>query len=93
LEDVRLLVSELVTNSFRHGGLGAGDHIELSIRVSPDHIRVEVADPGRGFQPRRPEPSADLRSGWGLFLVDQLSRRWGVRNDGATRVWSEIDRR
>jgi hypothetical protein len=32
-------------------------------------------------------------SGWGLFLVEQLSDRWGVEQIGqATTVWFEIDR-
>jgi hypothetical protein len=34
------------------------------------------------------EPGA----GYGLFLVEQLTRRWGMtREDGRTRVWFELD--
>jgi hypothetical protein len=34
------------------------------------------------------EPGA----GFGLFLVEQLTRRWGMtREDDKTRVWFELD--
>ncbi|MEA2377901.1 MAG: hypothetical protein QOD13_1808, partial [Thermoleophilaceae bacterium] len=30
-------------------------------------------------------------SGWGLFLVERLAHRWGVKqNEGATKVWFEL---
>ena len=45
-----LLVSELVTNSVRHGGLRPDQEIELTVQASPNHLRVEVAEPGEGFE-------------------------------------------
>jgi anti-sigma regulatory factor (Ser/Thr protein kinase) len=91
LGDLRLLVSELVTNSVRHAGLGAGDAIGLQISVSPGRVRVEVTDVGPGFERSSPEPREDRTGGYGLFLVDRLADRWGVVNDEVTRVWFEID--
>jgi anti-sigma regulatory factor (Ser/Thr protein kinase) len=92
LGDVRLLVSELVTNSVRHAGLAHADSIGLEISVSPDRVRVEVTDDGPGFERRRPQPREDRTGGWGLYLVDRLADRWGVVHDEPTRVWFEIDR-
>ena len=90
LEDARLMVSELVTNSLRHGALTSGQTIELSIEMVAGILRVEVCDPGPGFTPEpRPVISPDGR-GWGLVLVSRLADRWGVRQDGVTRVWFEI---
>lgn len=91
LGDLRLLVSELVTNSVRHAGLGADDAIALEISVSPRRVRVEVTDVGPGFDRHVPEPKADRTGGYGLFLVDRLADRWGVVNGELTRVWFEID--
>jgi anti-sigma regulatory factor (Ser/Thr protein kinase) len=92
LEDARLLVSELVTNAIRHAGLGADDVIRLVV-VTGDHgLRIEVCDPGSGFEPREPEPDPDQPSGWGLYLVRELSDRWGVERNHETRVWFELDR-
>jgi anti-sigma regulatory factor (Ser/Thr protein kinase) len=91
LGDLRLLVSELVTNSVRHAGLESNDAIGLEISVSPQRVRVEVIDVGPGFDRRAPEPRADRTGGYGLFLVDRLADRWGVVSDEVTRVWFEID--
>ena len=90
---VRLLVSELVTNSIRHARTPASTSIRLHVTVFSDRLRVEVGDHGHGFEPTRQEtPDRDSKSGWGLYLVDQLSDRWGVNTTSATSVWFEIDR-
>src|SRR5688500_3788011 len=53
-DDVRLLVSELVTNSLRHTG---SSEIELHISGSDAVIHVDVVDHGGGFDtPLAPEP-------------------------------------
>ena len=92
LENVRLLVTELVTNSVRHAGRrrrradGAGRRAQ--------RVRVEIANPGAALRagPRR-DPSSD--GGWGLFLVDRLSDAWGVVEDDGRhqRVWFELGAR
>ena len=89
---VRLLVSELVTNSIRHADVPASTSVELRAMVFGDRVRVEVADHGSGFHPRREAPDRNSASGWGLYLVDQLADRWGVTNTRGTSVWFEIDR-
>jgi anti-sigma regulatory factor (Ser/Thr protein kinase) len=91
IEDARLLVSELVTNSLRHASLESDQEIEVSFSFDDRALRVEVVDPGRGFRPRaRSSRDADA-TGWGLFLVARLADRWGVRYDGSTCVWFELD--
>ena len=93
LDDMRLLVSELVTNSVRHANIGPEASIRLRVAVHDAHVRVEVADDGPGFEPPEADPTAELArdSGWGLFFVTQLADRWGVDSD-AGRVWFEIER-
>jgi anti-sigma regulatory factor (Ser/Thr protein kinase) len=91
LETVKLLVSELVTNSVRHAGLPAGGEIGLTAAAAERLVRVEVTDAGRGFDPAQcPEPSEN--GGWGLRLVDSLADRWGVVRTGGVCVWFELDR-
>jgi anti-sigma regulatory factor (Ser/Thr protein kinase) len=90
--DVRLLVSELVTNSVQHARVGAEDSIRLHVDIRGEIVRVEVSDNGPGFEPKEPTPDADTDSGWGLFLVNQLADRWGVERAGEGCVWFEIDR-
>lgn len=92
LEDLRLLVSELVTNSVRHAGLGSSQTIELKVKLSAQTVRVEVNDQGSGFEPSPRTAQSEDESGWGLYLVSRLADRWGVTSDGVTRVWFEVDR-
>ena len=90
VEDVKLLVSELVTNAVRH----QREHgsIEMTIRVSRDGVRVEVSDPGTGFaKPKVGEPPPDALGGRGLLIVERVASRWGVTPGKPTRVWFELD--
>jgi anti-sigma regulatory factor (Ser/Thr protein kinase) len=93
MRDVRLLVSELVTNAVRHANLASGDVIALVVDLADHTLRVEVHDPGGGFVPRTPTPDPTRPSGWGLYLVAELADRWGVDSDETTLVWFELDRR
>jgi anti-sigma regulatory factor (Ser/Thr protein kinase) len=90
--DVRLLVSELVTNSVQHAPVTAEDSIRLNVDIRGEAVRVEVYDAGPGFDPGEPEPDITTDSGWGLFLVNQLADRWGVTKEAESCVWFEIDR-
>jgi len=92
LRDVRLLVSEVVTNAVRHANLATGDAIELVVELNRRTLRVEVHDPGGGFVPSAPAPDPTRPSGWGLYLVAELADRWGVDSDETTLVWFEFDR-
>jgi anti-sigma regulatory factor (Ser/Thr protein kinase) len=93
LFDIRLLVSELVTNCVKHAGVGPEQSIVLNVAIADDRVRVSVVDEGPGFDPPATPPTeqaAEAGSGWGLFLVEQLSESWGVeRKQGAT-VWFEL---
>ncbi len=89
LVDVRLLVSELITNSVKYGG---DETVTLKIDVESEHkLRVEVIDEGSGFVPVARSRPITHAGGWGLHLVQALSSRWGVY-EGVTHVWFEMDR-
>ena len=83
---IRLLVSEVVTNSVRHSG--APDPIHFHARLGLRRFQAEIEDGGPGFDPaiRHTAP------GFGLRLLDRLARRWGVESGPPTRVWFEVDR-
>jgi signal transduction histidine kinase len=86
---VDLLATELIANAIRHAGLRGDQQIVFAARFVGDFIRVEVHDPGPGF-----DVEAGLRGrGFGLRMVDKLASRWGVEGDKGTRVWFEVDRR
>src|SRR5690349_19118835 len=48
---VCLLTSEVVTNSIRHAGMDESARIVLAARLTDDWVRIEVRDPGPGFDP------------------------------------------
>jgi anti-sigma regulatory factor (Ser/Thr protein kinase) len=91
-QDLRLLVTEAVKNSVQHAGVGPEDSIGLTVSVRRENVRIEVTDDGPGFEPDASRPDEDEITGWGLFLIDQLSDRWGVVQDKGTTVWFEVGR-
>lgn len=94
-QDVRILVTELVTNSVRHSGAAddEGDIVWLDVWTGPNCLRVEVADSGNGFDKVVKPTTPDQLGGWGLQIVDRLTDRWGVKrvNGARSTVWFEID--
>ena len=88
---LRLVVSEVVTNSIRHGEAGADGCVEVKVEAKPERLRLEIVDSGPGFRPEPTPGRPDEPGGWGLYLVDALSDRWGVDASQGTRVWLEIE--
>jgi anti-sigma regulatory factor (Ser/Thr protein kinase) len=87
--DLSLCVSELVTNTVRHGAPSAGDEIELAVWRSETLIRAEIREPRPDLVVAKP---AAMRTGdWGMFIVDRVADRWGVDRNEGTLVWCEID--
>jgi anti-sigma regulatory factor (Ser/Thr protein kinase) len=89
IPDLRLVISEVITNAVRHGGDG-----EMLVAVTPktEFLCVQVTDTGDGFAPRPRAYEPDEDGGFGLFLVERLTRRWGLtRENNNTRVWFEFD--
>lgn len=86
IDDATLLATELVTNAVVH----AESEVRLRITAVNDHIRVEVADTGRGALTLK-APSQEATGGRGLLLVEALSRSWGTSADTDEKiVWFEV---
>jgi anti-sigma regulatory factor (Ser/Thr protein kinase) len=89
-----LVVSELITNSLRHGLLSAqwmpGEHpIGLTILRLDPYLMCLVTDPGLTC-PVRLDSCASAESGRGLQVVEACSVRWGwepVAGEGKV-VWA-----
>ncbi|MDQ6607357.1 MAG: ATP-binding protein [Actinomycetota bacterium] len=84
LEAVKLMVSELATNSIRHAETG----FQLTICRAQGAIRVEVTDHAGGTPVMR-SPGPEDPSGRGLRIVAMLSEAWGVDRAAAVgkTVW------
>jgi hypothetical protein len=90
-EHAVLIVSELVTNAIRHGGAtGEADTVLLHAALRGGVVRIEVTDPGPGFEPGGHGPRHD--GGYGLGLLDRLTTSWGVSGAAPVTVWVELAR-
>lgn len=85
-----LLVSELVTNAVVHPDAPQGAPIALGATLTEEAVRITVTDCGTGFTPTRERARAD--DGYGLYLLDQATSRWGVDREAGNRVWFELSR-
>jgi two-component sensor histidine kinase len=89
--DVRLLVTELVSNSVRHAGVSEDDRVSVTLKLSSACVRVEVSDAGEGFViPERPQ-KRDADGGRGLQILAAVAHRWGIERSKPVSVWFEID--
>jgi anti-sigma regulatory factor (Ser/Thr protein kinase) len=93
LRDVQLLVSEVVTNSLRHGELSDGDTVLVRVYLATESVRLEIVNRGTAGVVTVTRMDHRTRgSGFGLDLVERLTARWGVRRNGGTNVWFEMGR-
>lgn len=86
VEDAKLMVSELVTNSYKHAGDHGPFELWLSLRAGGGRTAELVCEVFDGLAdvrlPYYSWTSGDC--GRGLTVVGQLSRgRWGTRNTGS----------
>ena len=101
LATVVLMTSEVVTNAVRHPSSRTPPVVGMRVMVLPGAVRIEVDDPGDGFDPAGriipdgliPDPG---EGGRGLFVVDRCAARWGSRYADTDRgqrfsVWFEVD--
>ncbi|MGW0086262.1 SpoIIE family protein phosphatase [Streptomyces sp. NPDC003393] len=81
----QLIASELVTNALRH----ARPPVRLRLILHGTGLTCEVSD-GSTTSPHLGRARTFDESGRGLFIVAQLTRRWGTRYDGNGKIiWAE----
>jgi anti-sigma regulatory factor (Ser/Thr protein kinase) len=90
LADAQLLVGELVGNSVRHADTPDGAPVSVRAKIRGDALHLEVQDGGTRGSITRRAPDLQDGGGFGLNLVEAISRRWGVARGAGTRVWAEI---
>ena len=79
-----------MANAVRHGA--PRGELRLAATPKSSFLCVQVTDDGLGFVPRPGAMASDEHGGYGLFLVERLTRRWGMtRENQRTRVWFEFD--
>jgi anti-sigma regulatory factor (Ser/Thr protein kinase) len=88
-DNARVVLSEMVTNALTH----SLEVFRLALGLRGDHILMEVWDGADGV-PQVGLPDNLAVNGRGMFLVDALSKEWGVRPDpeGCKTVWAKVCR-
>lgn len=79
LNDIKTAVSEAVTNSIIHGYENGPGEIEMSCKLYPDSVHIEVTDKGKGIEDvelaRQPlytsKPEME-RSGMGFTVMESF---------------------
>ncbi|HEX5616158.1 MAG TPA: ATP-binding protein [Acidimicrobiia bacterium] len=88
-DDVRLVVTELLTNAISHA-TAPGWAMTVWVRLSSSErgVRVEVIDP---FPERAPEVQRTTR-GSGLQIVERVAASWGYElTADAKTVWAVVE--
>jgi hypothetical protein len=89
VDPVRLVVSELATNTLIHGQTP----FVVTLSREADTVRVAVSDDSAWVTGRPPEEVLPAR-GRGLGIVRVLSRDWGIITGvGSKTVWATFDTR
>lgn len=87
LADLKLALTEAVSNSIRHAYGNLGGSVEIVYLLGAGELRIEVVDDGAGFDPERPAFTGDEPSegGLGIAIIRtiadelQIESRPGVR--------------
>ena len=88
-DDLDLVLSELVTNAIKHGGRC----VEVELHTAGDMLRLSVTDTRTASPFVNPAGEIPGESGRGMFLVQAVARRWGVRrirSRGGKAVWLDL---
>jgi anti-sigma regulatory factor (Ser/Thr protein kinase) len=89
--DATLVLSELMSNAIRHARPLPGAQVQVTWTLNDGTLELAVSDGGGPTRPRSARPSPSSLGGRGLIIVDQLSSRWGVRDEGpGTTVWAVL---
>jgi hypothetical protein len=89
-DTTELLVSELMTNAIRASAGLMSPAVALWLFSDGRCVVVQVGD-GSSELPVRQDADTDSESGWGLLLVESLSRDWGsYRRASGKVVWARI---
>lgn len=93
-DDITIVVSEMLTNAFRHARLGPADAegrppIRVGLYTPGPWVLCAVADPSQAVPVPRPA-GCFAETGRGLHIISALSDEWGYTapDDAGKVVWA-----
>src|SRR5437660_2184267 len=90
LDDLRLLTSELVSNSVRHGGSVPQRPIRVRVSVMDTHVRVSVVDSGPGFAVPQEPGLTGVDGGWGPIVTEPIADLRRTDGESPATVWFQL---
>ena len=88
LADLKLALTEAVSNSVRHAYAGGAGFVSIGYELTGDALAVEVVDDGRGFDPDRP-PSLEgdelTEGGLGIAIIRTIADEFELQSQPGVR--------
>lgn len=88
LADLKLALTEAVSNSIRHAYGASGGHVEIAYELTGSELRIEVVDDGAGFDPARPpalEGEELTEGGLGIAIIRTIADELEIDSEPGAR--------
>ena len=88
LADLKLALTEAVSNSVRHAYADGAGFVSIAYELSGDALAVEVVDDGRGFDPDRPPPLEGeelTEGGLGIAIIRTIADEFELHSEPGVR--------
>jgi serine/threonine-protein kinase RsbW len=86
--DLKLALTEAVSNSVRHAYAGRGGFVAIEYALSRNAIAIEVVDDGEGFDPERPpalEGDELTEGGLGIAIIRTIADDFDLQSQPGVR--------
>jgi serine/threonine-protein kinase RsbW len=88
LADLKLALTEAVSNSIRHAYDGREGQVEIAYELSGSALGIEVVDDGAGFDPARPpalEGEELSEGGLGIAIIRNIADELEIQSEPGSR--------
>jgi serine/threonine-protein kinase RsbW len=88
LADLKLALTEAVSNSVRHAYAGGAGFVSVAYELTSSSLGVEVVDDGPGFDPARPpaiEGEELTEGGLGIAIIRTIADEFEIRSQPGVR--------
>jgi serine/threonine-protein kinase RsbW len=88
LADLKLALTEAVSNSVRHAYPGGSGFVSVAYEVSGRALGIEVVDDGAGFDPQRPPPLEGeelTEGGLGIAIIRTIADEFEIQSQPGAR--------
>src|SRR5438067_9266398 len=86
--DLKLALTEAVSNSVRHAYPGGTGFVSIAYELTGDALAVEVVDDGKGFDPDRPPPLEGeelTEGGLGIAIIRTIADEFELHSRPGAR--------